>query len=191
MLVACVIIFVIALLLARWMKATSTRDQFRVGAFWVALTLVFEFALGRAMGIELAAHSFGLQSRARRFHAGRARVHVLDPMAHEKNPMITHSGGCHCGRVRFEVDAPAELSIDDCNCSMCSRTGYLHLIVTADRFRITKGEDALTTYTFNTGTARHLFCATLRHQAVLCAALASGRIQRERALHRFADRHAA
>ena len=74
--------------------------------------------------------------------------------------MITHSGGCHCGRVRFEVDAPAELSIDDCNCSMCSRTGYLHLIVTADRFRITQGQDALTTYTFNTGTARHLFCAT-------------------------------
>lgn len=50
-LVACVIIFVIALLLTRWMKATSTRDQFRVGAFWVALTLVFEFALGRAMGL--------------------------------------------------------------------------------------------------------------------------------------------
>ena len=74
--------------------------------------------------------------------------------------MITHSGGCHCGRVRFEVDAPAELSIDDCNCSMCARTGYLHLIVTADRFRITKGADALTTYTFNTGTAKHLFCAT-------------------------------
>ena len=53
--------------------------------------------------------------------------------------MITHTGGCHCGRVRFEVDAPAELSIDECNCSMCSRTGYLHLIVTADRFRITQG----------------------------------------------------
>ena len=73
---------------------------------------------------------------------------------------ITHKGGCHCGRVRFEVDAPAELIIDDCNCSMCNRTGYLHLIVTADRFRIVQGEDALTTYTFNTRTAKHLFCAT-------------------------------
>ena len=62
--------------------------------------------------------------------------------------------------MRFEVDAPAELSVDDCNCSMCARTGYLHLIVTADRFRITQGADALTTYTFNTGTAKHLFCAT-------------------------------
>ena len=74
--------------------------------------------------------------------------------------MITHTGGCHCGRVRFEVDAPAELSIDECNCSMCARLGFLHLIVTKERFRITKGEDALTTYTFNTGTAKHMFCAT-------------------------------
>jgi hypothetical protein len=74
--------------------------------------------------------------------------------------LIIHKGGCHCGRVRFEVDAPAELIIDECNCSMCTRTAFLHLIVTADRFRITQGKEALTTYTFNTGTAKHLFCAT-------------------------------
>jgi hypothetical protein len=74
--------------------------------------------------------------------------------------MITHHGGCHCGRVRFEVDAPAELLVDDCNCSMCSRFGYLHLIVPADRFRLVKGRDVLTTYTFNTGTAKHYFCST-------------------------------
>jgi hypothetical protein len=74
--------------------------------------------------------------------------------------MITHRGGCHCGRVRFEVDAPADLVIDDCNCSMCQRVGFLHLIVPAERFRLTQGQEALTTYTFNTGTARHLFCST-------------------------------
>ena len=74
--------------------------------------------------------------------------------------MITHKGGCHCGRDRFEVDAPAELVIDECNCSMCTRTAFLHLIVTADRFRITAGKDSLTNYTFNTGTAKHMFCAT-------------------------------
>ena len=74
--------------------------------------------------------------------------------------MITHHGGCHCGRVRFEVDAPAELTVDDCNCSMCSRFGYLHLIVPAERFRLVKGKDSLTTYTFNTGTAKHHFCST-------------------------------
>src|SRR5690606_19671166 len=74
--------------------------------------------------------------------------------------LVTHLGGCHCGRVRFEVDAPAELAVDDCNCSMCSRYGYLHLIVPANRFRLLRGAEALTTYTFNTGTAKHHFCAT-------------------------------
>ena len=73
--------------------------------------------------------------------------------------MITHSGGCHCGRVRFEVDAPAVLAVDECNCSICSKSGYLHLIVPAARFRLRSGEDVLTTYTFNTGTAKHHFCS--------------------------------
>jgi hypothetical protein len=73
--------------------------------------------------------------------------------------MRTHSGGCHCGRVRFEVIAPAVLEVSDCNCSICSKSGYLHLIVPAARFKLLSGEDALTTYTFNTGTARHFFCS--------------------------------
>lgn len=73
--------------------------------------------------------------------------------------MITHKGGCHCGRVRFEVDAPAEISVSECNCSICSKSGYLGLVVPADRFRLIRGADSLTAYTFNTGTARHLFCA--------------------------------
>jgi hypothetical protein len=41
----------------------------------------------------------------------------------------TLRGGCHCGRVRFEVDAPARLEVLDCNCSICNKTGHLHLIV--------------------------------------------------------------
>ena len=73
--------------------------------------------------------------------------------------MVTHSGGCHCGRVRFEVVAPKRLSVSDCNCSMCSRAGYLHLIVPRDRFKLVSGADVLSTYTFNTATARHLFCS--------------------------------
>jgi hypothetical protein len=72
---------------------------------------------------------------------------------------ITHRGGCHCGRVQFEVDAPASIEAVDCNCSMCRRFGYLHLIVEADCFRLLSGADALTEYRFNTGTARHLFCS--------------------------------
>ncbi len=74
--------------------------------------------------------------------------------------MTTHRGGCHCGRVRFEVDAEADLDVSECNCSICRRTGFLHLLVPKARFRLLSGADALTTYTFNTGIARHLFCAT-------------------------------
>jgi centromere protein V len=73
--------------------------------------------------------------------------------------MITHSGGCHCGRVRFEVLAPARLQVLECNCSMCSKSGYLHLIVPAERFKLLSGEDVLTTYEFNTRTAKHRFCS--------------------------------
>jgi hypothetical protein len=73
---------------------------------------------------------------------------------------ITHRGGCHCGRVRFEVRAPAEIEVMDCNCSICSKAGYLHLTVSASQFHLLTGADALTDYRFNTGAARHLFCST-------------------------------
>ncbi len=73
--------------------------------------------------------------------------------------MTTHKGGCHCGSVSFEVDAPAELVVQECNCSICAKTGFLHLIVPRSRFRLLSGEDALTTYTFNTGVAQHHFCS--------------------------------
>lgn len=53
--------------------------------------------------------------------------------------MIKHTGGCHCKRVRFEVLAPAEIEVGDCNCSMCSRTGFQHLIVPKDRFKLLSG----------------------------------------------------
>jgi hypothetical protein len=73
--------------------------------------------------------------------------------------MVTHRGGCHCGRVRFEIEAPAVLDVVECNCSMCTRLGgYGHVIVPRRRFRLLQGEDVLRTYTFNTGTAQHRFC---------------------------------
>jgi len=71
---------------------------------------------------------------------------------------VTHRGGCHCGRVRFEVDAPARLDALDCNCSICRMSGFVHLIVPASRFRLLAGDDALVDYTFGTGTAKHRFC---------------------------------
>lgn len=72
--------------------------------------------------------------------------------------LVTHRGGCHCGAVAFEVDASAQLLVQECNCSICALTGFRHLIVPASRFRLLRGADALTEYKFNTGTARHLFC---------------------------------
>ena len=73
--------------------------------------------------------------------------------------MTWHTGGCHCGRVQFEVEAPASIEATECNCSICSKSGYLHLLVTRDAFRLVEGQDAITTYTFNTGAAKHHFCS--------------------------------
>ncbi|MFM1896472.1 MAG: hypothetical protein RLZZ385_1546 [Pseudomonadota bacterium] len=71
---------------------------------------------------------------------------------------MIYRGSCHCGAVRFEVEAPAELHCEDCNCSICYRTGFIHLIVPKSRFRLLQGQESLTTYTWNTGVARHTFC---------------------------------
>lgn len=72
--------------------------------------------------------------------------------------LIIHRGGCHCRRVRFEVDASTKPEVLECNCSICAMSGFLHLVVPASRFRLLSGADDLSEYTFNTGTARHLFC---------------------------------
>ncbi len=71
---------------------------------------------------------------------------------------IRASGGCHCGAVRFEVTVPRPATAQACNCSICAMTGFVHLIVPASAFHLASGEDTLTEYRFNTGTARHLFC---------------------------------
>lgn len=71
----------------------------------------------------------------------------------------TYEGGCHCGRVRFRVTGDLA-DVLDCNCSVCTKKGILHLIVPPAQFEILKGEDALTTYQFNTHTATHRFCAS-------------------------------
>lgn len=72
--------------------------------------------------------------------------------------MIEHHGGCHCGKVRYRVMAPAVIPVSRCNCSVCTKSGYLGLIVPRERFHLASGHDSLTEYTFNTGTAKHLFC---------------------------------
>lgn len=71
------------------------------------------------------------------------------------------SGGCHCGAVRFRFTMPdTQVELLDCNCSMCSRTGFLHLIVPHGDFELLTAREPMTSYRFGTGAAEHLFCST-------------------------------
>jgi hypothetical protein len=72
--------------------------------------------------------------------------------------LLWRKGGCHCGAVAFEVLAPDDIEVSECNCSICAMSAYFHLIVPKDRFRLLAGKDALATYEFNTKTAKHMFC---------------------------------
>lgn len=69
-------------------------------------------------------------------------------------------GGCHCGAVRFEATVPRAVRLLACNCSMCAKTGFLHMIVPHGDFRLLSGADQLSSYRFGTGAAEHLFCST-------------------------------
>jgi hypothetical protein len=69
-------------------------------------------------------------------------------------------GGCHCKAVRFEAEVSVEVEVLDCNCSICAKSGFRHLIVPHGDFRLVQGADALTSYRCGTGTANHLFCRT-------------------------------
>jgi hypothetical protein len=72
---------------------------------------------------------------------------------------MTHRGGCHCGRIAFEVDGDIAQVIA-CNCSICSRRGYLLWFVPRTQLRLAAPESDLATYTFNKRVIRHHFCPT-------------------------------
>ena len=74
--------------------------------------------------------------------------------------MKKYRGSCHCEAVKFLVEAPSSVEVEDCNCSICSKSGYLHLIVPRSHFTLVSGKDCLVTYKFNTRVAEHLFCGT-------------------------------
>ncbi len=81
-------------------------------------------------------------------------------MSREDEPVEKiYEGGCHCGGVRFRVMTDLT-GILDCNCSICTKKGFLHLIVAPEKFELLTDPEALTTYTFNTGVAKHTFCRT-------------------------------
>lgn len=73
--------------------------------------------------------------------------------------MATHQGSCHCGKVAFEVEGEIDSGLS-CNCSICQRKGSLLWFVPRAQLRVTQGEDALATYTFNRHVVRHRFCPT-------------------------------
>jgi hypothetical protein len=78
-----------------------------------------------------------------------------------KGSAMKARGGCHCGAVRFEAELPEPpVPALDCNCSICSRTGFLHFMVRHSDFELITGRDALNSYRFGTGAAEHLFCST-------------------------------
>lgn len=73
---------------------------------------------------------------------------------------MIYPGSCHCKAVTFEVEGPEHLELENCNCSVCKKSGYLHMIRPLSKFKILTGEDKLEVYTFNTGVAKHYFCKT-------------------------------
>ena len=72
--------------------------------------------------------------------------------------MVTHLGSCHCKQIQFEVIGEDNIKVLDCSCSICSIINYKHYIVDKSQFKLLKGKKYLSTYTFNTNVAKHLFC---------------------------------
>ena len=70
---------------------------------------------------------------------------------------MTYRGGCHCGRIAFEVDGELT-SVVDCNCSICTKSGFLHWRVEHGQLRMLTPWESLSTYVWGTGKARHYFC---------------------------------
>lgn len=72
--------------------------------------------------------------------------------------IMIYKGSCHCKAVTFEIEAPNTIEVERCNCSICSKSGFLHLIIPLSKFKLLTGADFLSVYTFNTRVAKHTFC---------------------------------
>jgi hypothetical protein len=84
-----------------------------------------------------------------------------------------YTGSCHCGAVKFEVDADLS-SVIDCNCSHCSRKGFLLAFTPGDKFKLLSGEDNLSEYRFNKKHIAHQFCKVCGVQAFGTGAMPDG-----------------
>ena len=83
---------------------------------------------------------------------------LASPIEPRDSAAMKIGGGCHCGAVRFEAEVPPAVEVLDCNCSICAKTGFRHLMIPHADFRLLAGEESLTSYRFGTGAANHLFC---------------------------------
>lgn len=72
---------------------------------------------------------------------------------------MIHKGSCHCGKIKFEVDGDFD-SVKECNCSHCSRKGYLLWFLPKTKVSVQTEESSLATYTFNTHNIKHHFCTS-------------------------------
>jgi len=68
------------------------------------------------------------------------------------------SGSCHCGAIQFEFYSKTQVDLIKCNCTICTHTNYLHLIIPHKNFYLKKGKDLISTYEFNKNLAKHFFC---------------------------------
>jgi hypothetical protein len=90
--------------------------------------------------------------------SGKPTCSTFNPRSQIVIMLNTYRGSCHCGAIQFEAQAPETVTVQDCNCSICSKTGFLHLILPKTQFKLLQGEGVITTYRFNTGVAQHTFC---------------------------------
>jgi hypothetical protein len=90
---------------------------------------------------------------------GRDATHKDGGMPEPQGPLEARLGGCHCGKVRYEVKL-ALGTVYECNCSMCSKKAALMTFVPAEQFRLLSGDEELTDYQWNKEIIHHVFCRT-------------------------------
>jgi hypothetical protein len=91
-------------------------------------------------------------------HAARAVAHSNGELQRERR-LSWHEGACHCERVKFRVALTDNLTITECNCGICYKSGHRELLVEESRFELLVGRDCLKEYRFGAKTADHTFCA--------------------------------
>ncbi|CAN1123998.1 Centromere protein V [Linum perenne] len=92
-------------------------------------------------------------------HSLKSLISNQVPAAAMDQELVNHNGGCHCGKIRWRVQAPSSVVAWNCNCSDCSMRGNVHFIVPSHSFELLgDSQSYITTYTFGTHTAKHTFC---------------------------------